>query len=318
MHMRSMKHPVGALVLLCCLCVTPLSIAARPYSVTLSDAYTMREIYPEVSHVQNPGGMVCRENDILVTDTSANKIIILNFQGEYMGEAGTLGAAPLEFLEPLGITCNDEYVFVVDGANWRVQVLTHDLTFVKSVKLRRSQYSSIFRFIDIAVSDDHTIYLTTDDILPGIPAVYKIELDQTMEKAAEQVLVGSVVYHDGALYAMDMAEAVIDEGVKFGHAGLYRYQPETKDFSELFAFEDGYGPMDFMFMGEQIVCLASCVTEPSLDVFDLNGKYQHSIASFAYNSFFRVIDGDFAMTPNGDFLVSNMEEGRLFLIEKAQ
>lgn len=87
------KHRILALAFLCCLCAASTALAAKEYPVNVSEAYVVREILPETSHVQKPAGMLRREHDILVTDSGANKIIILSLEGEYLGDAGTLGVS---------------------------------------------------------------------------------------------------------------------------------------------------------------------------------------------------------------------------------
>lgn len=322
MRLISGKYIVFTILLLCFLCFVTTSFAATEYPVDLSDAYVVREILPETSHVQKPADMLCRENDILVTDCGANKIIILSLKGEYIGEAGTLGSAPLEFIEPRGIACNEEYVFVVDAKNWRVQVLTHDLTYVDSIRLGRFQYS-FTRFLDIAVTENHTVYLTTDDLFFGNPAVYRAGFDEPREKASDHVFVGSLWCHDGTLYALDVAEVHEGDGTmqnlpaaRAGLVELHVLDPDERKLDAVVRLQDGYAPTDFQLLDGRMICLS--VARACLDAFDMQGNYIETIASLEYNSIFTVTAGCFTATPNGDFLIGNEFEGRLFLVEKVR
>lgn len=304
------------------LCTSGMSLALatgpRPdYPLNVSNAYEIQEIFTETSHVEVPGNFLCRENDVLVTDIKRNRMISLDFEGNFVGEVGSLGSAPLEFMEPTGIALNEQYIFVLDSGNRRVQVLTHDLTHMQDLHLKRLalEFTS---YLDISATKDGTLYFATDSPFPEDAFLYQIDFESTLKPVAAQAFIGSTYYHEGILYALDTGEVKGKKGEGYGfgpgHIGFYQFDPENKEFIELFRFDDDYGPTDFMIEEGLIYVLSA--NRSTLDVFDMKGKYLETIADFQFISPLRITHASFVKLPTGDFLVANGLEGRLFLIKK--
>lgn len=78
------------------ICVMAMLLIATDLNKTvLNGDYSVSEIGKDLTKISSPYGIVCREKDILVCDLSGNKIVILDMDGNYLGEAGSLGNGPL-------------------------------------------------------------------------------------------------------------------------------------------------------------------------------------------------------------------------------
>lgn len=122
--------------------------------------YFVLEITNKTTGLSSPNGIICRENDILICDVAANNIRILDLSGNKLSEIGKLGNAPLEFIRPTGIAQTDQYIYVIDSGNDRIQVLDHNFTFVYEIAL--PHFLSEEYFIDIAVTAEESICLSTN------------------------------------------------------------------------------------------------------------------------------------------------------------
>lgn len=278
----------------------------------------LREIPLADSGVLSPAGMLSLGEDMLVADSEADRLVIVDALGRKTGEVGGFGNGPLEFIDPSGLAANDAFVFVLDAGNWRIQVLRHDLAYVREIPLPRFVHG-FFRYEDIAATDD-SIYLSTGNFAPGAPHLYRIGLDSPMEVACDEPFLGTIAYQDGTLYALEMMEADEDNSqLRFGiHAvrpRLYRYDPAQASLVEMARFDDTFAPLDFIVREEYVVCLVS--ETKALETYDLAGNRLDVVATLPSGGEIGYWNGCIAETAQGGLLIGNEHEGRLFLLEKA-
>ena len=106
-----------------------------------------------------PTGISIIRNKLYVVDTGAHKIIILDLQGNYLGEFGRRGTGEGEFNFPVEITGRDT-LCVVDALNYRIQLFDPSGKFVRTFG---QQGNAIGRFASpkaVALDSDNDIYVT--------------------------------------------------------------------------------------------------------------------------------------------------------------
>jgi len=70
--------------------------------------------------------------DVAVLDNQTNKVHILNFDGEIATSFGGQGSGPGESLSAMQLQVSDEYLYVVDSSQRRINQFRHDGEFIQS------------------------------------------------------------------------------------------------------------------------------------------------------------------------------------------
>ena len=86
--------------------------------------------------VGSPAGILCREQDILISDSKNDCLIVADYDGNVLRTIGKSGNGPLEFLSPGDMTAYDDKIYIIDQKNYRVQVLDADLNYADEIEAR--------------------------------------------------------------------------------------------------------------------------------------------------------------------------------------
>ena len=277
------------------------------HSSILNNAYTVSEIGQDVTQLSSPYGIVCREEDVLVCDYSGNKIVILDPEGNYLGEVGTSGSAPLEFIRPTGITQTDQYIYVIDSGNDRIQILDQDLVFVREIGLPGTSPSEAVFFMDIAVTSDEEIYLSTNFVEKKTSRIYKVSEENTVVEVSSRPFWGYLASAGNEIYGVSSMEFYKEKNVQGARSGECSLKNITagKDISEL---PYKYCPLDFVVYGDKYYCLSAMTA--SLDRLDSEGVYLDTIAQMPSLALYSWVD----VSSDGKFYVTNRMEGSVYIV----
>ena len=280
------------------------------HEIVPSDDYSVSQIGKDITKVSSPYGIVCREEDILVCDFSGNRIVILDMDGNYLGEAGSLGSGPLEFIRPTGITRTGQYIYVIDSGNDRIQILDQDLGFVREIGLPDSSGTETCFFMDIAVTSDEEIYLSTNFTDKKASRIYKISGENKVEQVSSRPFFGYLASEGDEVYGVNSMELYEEKNARGARSGESRLKNITsqKDISEL---PYKYCPLDFVLYGDNYYCLS--VLTASLDRLDSEGVYMDTLAKMpAFRGPYAWVD----VSSDGTFYVTNRVEGAIFIVRK--
>ena len=280
------------------------------HEIVPSDDYLVSQIGKDITKVSSPYGIVCREEDILVCDFSGNKIVILDMDGNYLGEAGALGSGPLEFIRPTGITRTGQYIYVIDSGNDRIQILDQNLSFVREIGLPDSSGTETCFFMDIAVTSDEEIYLSTNFTDKKASRIYKISGENKVEQVSSRPFFGYLASEGDEVYGVNSMELYEEKNARGARSGESRLKNITsqKDISEL---PYKYCPLDFVLYGDNYYCLS--VLTASLDRLDSEGVYMDTLAKMpAFRGPYAWVD----VSSDGTFYVTNRVEGAIFIVRK--
>lgn len=120
-----------------CFTVTWYILLAYYHQVEIYDLQGnyVRELIPRGSDVSFIGGIASNSlGEIILTDTTQNKIKILNEEGVIIRQFGSTGSLPNQFNAPLGVCLDmDDNIFVADSENSRVSIFTPSGTHLQSI-----------------------------------------------------------------------------------------------------------------------------------------------------------------------------------------
>lgn len=80
-----------------------------------------------------PMDMIVVGDSIYIADVKQHAIVVADLRGRLIRLIGGQGQAPGEFTEPARLAANDDFIFVYDHGNRRVQVFDHRFEYITSI-----------------------------------------------------------------------------------------------------------------------------------------------------------------------------------------
>ena len=117
----------------------------------------------EVGQLHNAFGVaVDKDDNIYVVGCDNHRIQKFNPEGKFLATVGYVGYIKQQFHSPVGIVYNhrDNYLYVADQCNHRIQVLSTDLTLVRSFGTNGLGDGQFYFPFNIAFDDENKLYVT--------------------------------------------------------------------------------------------------------------------------------------------------------------
>ena len=89
----------------------------------------------ELENVDEPNGIICLEDSIMISDKASDAIIQMDYSGNLIKKIGKTGNGEGEFLSPGAIKEYNHEIYVLDQGNNRVQIFDEQLNYVDKVDL---------------------------------------------------------------------------------------------------------------------------------------------------------------------------------------
>lgn len=229
----------------------------------------------------NPGGILCRENEILITDSKNDNLIVVDYDGNIVRKVGKTGNGPLEFLSPGDMAVYDNKIYIIDQKNYRVQILDAQLNYLDEIETRIvEQNEPDFVFQHIAVSKAG-IYLNGKSFFHDY--VYLYQMNKENPVIIGKNFYGPLFFYEGGIYATNTATKVYEkkEDTMSYRSGLDNYflliDMEKQDFSKRVDLIPALDATDIFINQEEMTFISP--TNASIFVFDKAGDYQYTLAT---------------------------------------
>ena len=116
------------------------------------------------SRLVRPNGVAVTDNVIAVSDHGSHQVKKYSLQGELLSVIGCYGNKNGQFDRPRGLAFNDKkLLYVVDGANYRVQVFQQDDKFAFSFGNRGSNPGQFQLPVRIVIDHNNNVLVTNRD-----------------------------------------------------------------------------------------------------------------------------------------------------------
>lgn len=266
----------------------------------------------EVKDLSLATGIAARDNDLIVTDGSEDRILVLDYNGNIIRTVGNTGSGPLEFSNPTGITTYDGKIYIIDGKNDRIQILDEDLNYIKEIKLERKENDPGFSFKDIEVDKNGTIYVSGDTV--DNPGILYFKANETKGNWINEYFDGYLTELDGEIYAINTGMFYIsgkkEGGRMTGESFLMKVSEKgLKKVTELPFGIDSY---DFVFNDKkEIVSIASGIYE--LIRLNSNGKYIDSIGEVNLD---KSTNAHMTKDKLGNYYVTDGKSNNIYIFKK--
>ncbi|MGY3751144.1 6-bladed beta-propeller [Vagococcus acidifermentans] len=247
---------------------------------TLTDVYTSDYTVEDwvVTDVKEPAGIVCKDNEVIISDRKNDCLIKADYAGNVLKKIGQTGSGKSEFLSPGAIAEYDNEVYVIDQGNNRVQVFDTDLSYVREVKLKDKRKSDpSFKPEQISVNHEG-LYVTSLE-LSGKGSVDKYTDGQSKEVGKN--FIGTSAGYDNNIYLINSMVRYYDKkedtfgADSSGPEWLMKIKNDT--IEKVCELPQGLYITDFTLDDKGIVCLSGS----GEGVYRLNWQGDY-VETFAY------------------------------------
>ncbi len=234
----------------------------------------------KVDGVGSPAGILCREQDILISDSKNDCLIVADYDGNVLRTIGKSGNGPLEFLSPGDMTAYDDKIYIIDQKNYRVQVLDADLNYADEIEARivdRNDPEFVFEHIAV---NKNGVYLSGFSFFNDHVYLYEAG-------GEEPVIIGKNFYgplfcYEENIYATNTQTKVYvkkEDTIRYRN-GLDNYLLLVDDMEKDFSQKTDLMPLvdaTAFLMGEEEIVTAS-PSSSCLFAFDKHGDYKYTLA----------------------------------------
>lgn len=156
----------------------------------------------EKTHVEMPGGILSDGEGLLVCDTKNHCVVRLTADGNYVESYGERGGESGNFKDPTAILLYENEIYILDSGNRRIQVFDSEMNYVREIEFAGPSAGSGGKYIDMAISADGTIFLSTDGNIGEWAYISYIGEDGTLQIVSGWIM-GYLAEEDGVVYAVD-------------------------------------------------------------------------------------------------------------------
>lgn len=264
-------------------------------------------------HVSNSKicGMIFLDKKMLLVDYKNGKIIIMDKQGDIMNQVGKLGSAPGEFQNPTGIAKSQQYIYILDDGNSRVQIMDYDLNYVKEIPIDKSELDSDIVFEDIAVDKNDNIYISGRFLIN--PGLLVINADTGKQSFQDFNFSGFLSENEGQVVGVSSGQLYLPNedpvsfGIGTGQCSIIKCSLQESEKMNKFVGINTF--TDFMFKKDILYCVSQYHNE--LQKFSQDGMYVESLGSLNHNAEVQYICTD----DEGKIYVSENSD-RIFVFEE--
>lgn len=123
------------------------------------NSHSIEIIDKSSSNLVHPSGIISTEKHLILTDTGLNALVVLDLDGNFIQQIGSLGSGPSEFNFPTGICFFEDHYYIIDSGNHRVQILDKSFEYVSEVQINDFTFDNV-GYTDIEVNSKGIILST--------------------------------------------------------------------------------------------------------------------------------------------------------------
>lgn len=167
---------------------------------------------------------------LYIIDKENDKIYVTDLEGNLIYSKGETGTEEGEFISPTVLDFDMEgNCWVVDKGNERIQVFDSDFDYIKEINLREvlldgqeAKKDEIDNILDIKITEDNTVFLSSDAFVEDGYGVYILKKDKTIKVLKN-------------MYSGFLGDSLQKNRVCFGtyqinNSGVFVRPPESKIF----------------------------------------------------------------------------------------
>lgn len=238
----------------------------------IADEYRLSATIGEGLGLKQPQGIALIDEDLLIADTSNNRLVLIDVNGKMKKEIGKMGNGAGEFVNPTGITVDNEgYVYVLDSGNSRIQVFDKSFKFIKQIAINVFDGKSV-NLMDLVVDSSKNIYFSVETYDRKLGSIYIISSDDNKVKKIGEGLLGHLAIENDIVYFVSGGEYYNSgkyEGVRSGKNELLHII--DKEIKKVYELPYKYVPKGIVIDNDNMYLVSGAFI--TVDRFDLQANY---------------------------------------------
>lgn len=245
---------------------------------TLEDVYILgyKAEEWEAAGVEEASGILCRQEDIIIADRAYDCLIAADYTGDILKKVGQTGSGKCEFLNPAAIAEYDNELYILDSGNQRVQVLDHDLNYVREIELKDTRTEDPDYVPGMLAVNASGVYVSGYSLRNPVVDRY---IRNEVEEIGENFL-GTICNYEEQLYLINSMVRAYDEKSDAFHAVSsgpeWLFTIEGTELLKKSSLPNGLFITDFIADEKGIVCISA--SGYSVFRLDWDGEYKETIA----------------------------------------
>ncbi|GAA0365886.1 NHL repeat-containing protein [Bacillus horti] len=237
-----------------------------------AEEYSIEELELEVE-LKEPRGLTMIGDDLIIVDSGNNRLLRINKSGKLVQTIGETGHGNGEFLNPVAVAVDEQFIYVADSGNSRVQKLTMDGSFIEDWKIEGLQNFTITnRMLDIEVDANQNIYLSVLSLNNKLSKVHILNSGGKVSTIGKDSI-GYLGIENNQLFFVSILER-IDRDTLEGRNNQVFEIIDGKMVNKK-SLPTSYSPADLTFYNEQMYMFSRGYQ--AIDRFNLDGDYIDSI-----------------------------------------
>ena len=208
------------------------------------------------TQIQNPGGILCDGESLLVCDMGNHCVVRLTTDGDFVESYGELGSEPGNFVTPTAILLYENEIYVLDSGNMRIQVFDTDMAYVRENLFEGGGLPSNGKYRDMAIAGDGTIYVAADSSYGDGMSLFYIEGGELCVVSGG--VLGYLAEQDGTVYAANMYLFYRDnKGYGWKPGENWIYQVDRTGLQKICELPYMYAPADLIVWNDAIYTIST-------------------------------------------------------------
>lgn len=207
--------------------------------------------------------LICIDDKIIATDSENDCLLIINKESGETQTKGQTGNGNDDYLNPHGIWCKGDSIYVVDSGNNRIKIIDLNLNFQKAIDLSEIEFwnAAPTFWDDISVDNNENIFLTVNSCVKKDAKLYCIENGSDKPKVIMNNCTGVITSNGNKTYFANTYEFIENLQTKSGTN--YIYEIENYQIINKYTLPSGYAPSGISTNGDDIYCSSYCFQEVS-------------------------------------------------------
>lgn len=245
------------------------------FEINLIKGYKTKKI--KIDEVGKINGILCRKDDILISDEKNDRLVKINYQGDFIDEIGRKGDGELEFTRPSKIKEYNNKVYVLDAGNYRVKVLDENLKYIDDIKVDignnlKKDNEYLLTYMDV---NKQGIYLNGLSYNENDRVIY-YDFDTNQISNLGDNFFGPIISYEDKIYAINKfvkSYKKDDDIIEYrtGTNSLFFIDGDDLTFRNECELPIGMCISDFIFFDDKIIAISESFC--SVNIFSKNGKY---------------------------------------------
>lgn len=272
--------------------------------------YTLEEYKSQELGLERAAGLCVSGGKVYICDYEASTVEVFDKELNYLQTIGGIGMGEGEFSQPVDVEVTEEYIYVLDAGNSRVQILTPDGEYEDEIELTLlASRQGLGNYFSLTVNEEKDVCVSTNTTNQSDNRIRIYTGDEkTVPKGN---VMGCVFQYENTFYAADMMELYERPGTQGAQSGRNCiYEVGEKELKEIAELPYMCTPTDIMVLDGELYMITAAFGQ--IDRISMEGEVLEGIADVPEKS----LSLRLAAEDTESFYVTNRDTGMVYYLHK--